>query len=328
MASALLALTLWLSGPQQLVRANLWLQDLSLRLHQPPASPDVVLVLVDERSLASIGRWPWRRALHAHVIQHITAGQPQSIGLDFLLAEPDLDYPEDDLVLAESMAHSGRVVLPVVRGLDEHSATLPLPLFTQAAARLGHVHVPLDEDGGVRRFYAREGLGPQPWLYLGLSMLCVTTPERPDCQATQHKAPAERQRQGLTHIALAQGQPPFAMYAYIDVLRGQIPASAFRNKHVVIGTAAAGLGTALRPRHRIRLPRAAAGPHPQRCTAKPAHHQRQRVGQPLVEHGACRPGFGGTVGAGPLGSFAHLCRDGAADLAGSHGRACAVAHQL
>lgn len=248
MASALLALTLWLSGPQQLVRANLWLQDLSLRLHQPPASPDVVLVLVEERSLASIGRWPWRRALHAHVIQHISAGQPQSIGLDFLLAEPDLDHPEDDLVLAESMANSGRVVLPVVRGLDEHSATLPLPLFTQAAARLGHVHVPLDEDGGVRRFYAREGLGSQPWLYLGLSMLCVTAPERPDCQATQHKAPAEPapwQRQGLMHIALAQGQPPFAMYAYIDVLRGQIPASAFRNKHVVIGTAAAGLGTAL-----------------------------------------------------------------------------------
>ena len=35
------------------------------------------------------------------------------------------------------------------------------------------------------------------------------------------------------------------MYAYIDVLRGQIPASAFRHKHVVIGTAAAGLGTVL-----------------------------------------------------------------------------------
>ena len=135
MASALLALTLWLSGPQQLVPANLWLQDLSLRLHQPPASPDVVLVLVEERSLASIGRWPWRRALHAHVIQHISAGQPQSIGLDFLLAEPDLDHPEDDLVLAESMAHSGSVVLPVVRGLDEHSATLPLPVFRKASVK-------------------------------------------------------------------------------------------------------------------------------------------------------------------------------------------------
>lgn len=248
MSAALLALTFWLSGPQQLERANLWLQDLALRMQKHAPSPDVVLVLVDEPSITSIGRWPWRRALHAHVIQQISAGQPQSIGLDFLLTEPDFDYPEDDLVLAESMANSGHVVLPVVRSLDKQAATLPLPIFTQAAARLGHVHLPLDEDGGVRSFYALEGMGQQPWLHLALSMLCLTQPERPSCLSTHHKTPTEAapwQRDGLTHIAFAQSQPPFAMYSYIDVLRGHIPASAFRNKHVIIGTAATGLGTTL-----------------------------------------------------------------------------------
>ena len=35
------------------------------------------------------------------------------------------------------------------------------------------------------------------------------------------------------------------MYSYIDVLRGYIPASAFRNKHVLIGRAAAGLDITL-----------------------------------------------------------------------------------
>lgn len=207
-----------------------------------------MLVVADERSIAAIGRWPWRRALHAHVIAQIHAGQPRSIGLDFLLTEPDLDYPEDDLVLAETMARSGRVVLPVVRGFGGQTVTTPLPAFTQAAARLGHVHVALDPDGGVRSFYAREGAGDQPWLQLALSMRCLDSPDAPTCAATSHMLPPAQgawQRHQPMHIAFAAGRPPFTMYAYIDVLRGQIPASAFRHKHVVIGTAAAGLGTVL-----------------------------------------------------------------------------------
>ena len=108
MSLCLLALVFWLSGPLQFPRANLWFKDLALRLHSPEPSPDVVLIAVDERSLASIGRWPWRRALHAHLIDFVSMGQPRSIGLDILLAEADLDYPEDDALLAHSMVRSGR----------------------------------------------------------------------------------------------------------------------------------------------------------------------------------------------------------------------------
>lgn len=246
MSLGLLALVLWLSSPQQLPRVNLWLQDLSLRVQQHDPSPDVVLVLADERSLASIGRWPWRRALHAHTIQHISAGQPLSIGLDFLLSEPDLDYPEDDMVLAASIANSRRVVLPVVHHRNAQSAQLPLPMFALTAARLGHVHLQLDADGGMRSFYAREGVGDAPWLQLGLSMLCLPQPERPFCTNSNRKTappPGMWQRHDRMHIAFATGAPPFAMYSYIDVLQGHIPASAFRNKHVLIGTAATGLGS-------------------------------------------------------------------------------------
>lgn len=246
MSLGLLALVLWLSGPQQLSRANLWLQDISLRLQKNTPSLDVVLVLVDERSLGSIGRWPWRRALHAHAIQKISADQPQSIGLDFMLSESDLDYPEDDYVLANAIANSGRVVLPVARGSGERAADLPLPLFNLSAARLGHVHLAMDDDGGVRSFYAREGAGARAWLHLGLSMLCVSQPERPFCAAssTQSMTPYSNwQRFDRQHFALAEGKPPFTMYSYIDVLSGKVPAGAFRSKHVLIGTAATGLGS-------------------------------------------------------------------------------------
>lgn len=182
MSLGLLALVFWLSGPLQFPRANLWFKDLALRLHSPEPSPDVVLIAVDERSLASIGRWPWRRALHAHLIDFVSMGQPRSIGLDILLAEADLDYPEDDALLAHSMVRSGRVVLPLVSSGNAQTTSLPLPLFAQAAARLGHVHLPLDPDGGVRSFYAREGFAQHQWLHLGLSMLCLSQPQNPDCR--------------------------------------------------------------------------------------------------------------------------------------------------
>ena len=48
----------------------------------------------------SIGRWPWRRALHAQLVDVVTAQNPKAIGLDILFSEPDLDYPLDDALLA------------------------------------------------------------------------------------------------------------------------------------------------------------------------------------------------------------------------------------
>ena len=104
LALSLGSLVLWWSLPGQLQRGNAWLQDWATRWHARAAAPEVVLVLVDEPSIAAIGRWPWRRALHAQLVRHIDAGQPQSIALDLLFTEEDLDYPQDDLLLAQALA--------------------------------------------------------------------------------------------------------------------------------------------------------------------------------------------------------------------------------
>ncbi|WP_369293822.1 CHASE2 domain-containing protein, partial [Klebsiella pneumoniae] len=40
----------------------------------------------------------------------------------------------------------------------------------------------------------------------------------------------------------ARDRSPFTTYSYIDVLRGRIPAAAFRGTYVRIGPTAAGLG--------------------------------------------------------------------------------------
>jgi two-component system, cell cycle sensor histidine kinase and response regulator CckA len=54
-----------------------------------PASASVVIVDIDEKSLARFGQWPWPRYRLARLLQTINESGAASIGLDLILAEPD-----------------------------------------------------------------------------------------------------------------------------------------------------------------------------------------------------------------------------------------------
>jgi adenylate cyclase len=65
------------------------LLDLRFRL-RPPHSPDVAIVIVeiDDASIAEIGRWPWSRQVLAQLLDHIIVAGPKVICLDLLFTEP------------------------------------------------------------------------------------------------------------------------------------------------------------------------------------------------------------------------------------------------
>ena len=276
----MLALAWWLADPQQLQRSNFVVQDGAARLLQQPATPEIVLVDIDEESVAAIGRWPWRRAIHAQLVRQLSAQNPKAIALDILFSEADLDHPADDLLLADAMADSGRVVLPFAHDLRGQMVE-PLPVLAQAAAALGHVQLAVDSDGGVRRFapyVARDGeeadaidalpaqtvppasaaaapapstvraTPPNAFPHLGLAMLCLQQPGARWCRVPAAPLPAPR------YIQFASGYPAFATYSYIDVVRGTIPPSAFRGKYVVVGSTATGI------RPRVPTPSRSGGP--------------------------------------------------------------------
>ncbi len=46
---------------------------------------DVVVVDIDDRSLATLGSWPWPRERLARILDAIAAGNPRAIGVDILL---------------------------------------------------------------------------------------------------------------------------------------------------------------------------------------------------------------------------------------------------
>ncbi len=58
------------------------------------AAEPVVIVAIDEASLANHGQWPWPRTTLARLITTIAAADPAAIGIDILMPEPDRLSPE------------------------------------------------------------------------------------------------------------------------------------------------------------------------------------------------------------------------------------------
>jgi adenylate cyclase len=52
-----------------------------------PASPDVVVLAIDDASIAEIGRWPWPRSVMARLIDRLTDAEPAAVGFDIVQSE-------------------------------------------------------------------------------------------------------------------------------------------------------------------------------------------------------------------------------------------------
>ena len=92
-----------------------WLQyvtcrDGMMRWRGPIAPPgEIVLVAIDEASIARFGQFPWPRSLMAQTIDQISAAQPRVIALDVLYTDPTNEA--DDRALAGAIARAGNVVV-------------------------------------------------------------------------------------------------------------------------------------------------------------------------------------------------------------------------
>lgn len=153
--------------------------DTALSLFAREARPDIVIVAIDEPSLARLGRWPWSRRVHAALVDALSAARVRAIGMDILFAEPDTDDPEADRILADAIRRSGRVVLPVLpergAGAARIKVTQPLPELAHAAAQSGHVDVELDPDGLVRSVFLEAGMGAVRWPAFALALARLGT---------------------------------------------------------------------------------------------------------------------------------------------------------
>jgi len=138
---------------------EIWSRRVSDRLYLPySADQRIVLVAIDDASMARLGRWPWDRAVHGKLIDNIASAGPLAIGYDVNFPEPSDTV--NDTALASAIKAAGNVVLPVElellsmnsnSGYTVKSFLPPISQIAAAAAGIGHTNTPQDADGVVRR---------------------------------------------------------------------------------------------------------------------------------------------------------------------------------
>jgi CHASE2 domain-containing sensor protein len=154
------------------------------RIAPPQPDPDIVIVDINEASLAALskdyGRWPWPRQVLGEFLENIEKQQPKAVVFDILFSDADVFNPDSDAYFNAAIASANNVFFPMLR-LDPESDELSqikasqipgvmpmhdeepepdatmgiiLPHFQAAidSGRVGTHNVSLDSDGVVRNY--------------------------------------------------------------------------------------------------------------------------------------------------------------------------------
>jgi hypothetical protein len=133
-----------------------------------PRTPSVpiVIVSIDEDSFDELDLpWPFPRALHATLIDRISAARPLAIGVDVLFPEPSPRGAADDAALGAAVARAGNVVLAAAITTVSESfyvktdLNAPVPSIRKGAVAVAPVSYTTDVDGNIRRSMLRHRLG-------------------------------------------------------------------------------------------------------------------------------------------------------------------------
>lgn len=209
---------------------------------------DIVVVAIDNRSLAELGRWPWPRARHQALLESLARYGPRAVAYDVLLVEPDLTPGADD-ALASALTAGPPVFLPLtfdVPGPDgaPYEVLAPIAPLAARAAGLGQVNVDFDSDGVIRRTYMVERDGERAWPHLMAFMQAAAegTPRPASTGAAAGPARAPLLREAPLLVSFAGPPGHFRTVSFIDVVNGATPAEFLRDKLVLVGATADGLG--------------------------------------------------------------------------------------
>ncbi len=127
---------------------------------RPPA--DVIVVGIDDETFAELNvQWPFRRGMHARVMDRLAADGAKLIAYDVQFTEPSPFPREDEKLLAAASRHASRLVLATT-DVDERAGTRVLGdgrAFEDIGGRVGNAVLPADANAVRRRVpYAVQGL--------------------------------------------------------------------------------------------------------------------------------------------------------------------------
>ncbi len=186
-------------------------------------SQEIIIIGVDEESLADLGAWPFPRRYHASLLQRLH--QARVIGFDMLFSESTAD----DKQFSTAMAAAPPVIMATAHNYRHH---ILKPASTLSGYfGIGHIEIVLSRDGVVRKsniFYQQ-----------GHTVFPAFSSAILNSVADSKDSNPEGKEVLINHYG---PEISFLYLSYRNVLNGTIPDKFFKDRFVLIGAEALGIG--------------------------------------------------------------------------------------
>jgi CHASE2 domain-containing sensor protein len=235
------------------------------RLIVPEPDPDIIIVNIDEASLAAMsqeyGRWPWPRQVLGEFVEQIEKQQPKAVVFDILFSDADVYNPDSDAYFDNAIANTSNTYFPMLRldpsadalsqirpamipgarplpdvPQDENTTVaMVLPHFQSAldGGRLGLHNIYPDSDGVARRYNVyREDYG---WALPSLPARIAREQGWPEPDAQQVLLNWRGSPFTYRHVSFSD------VYLDMGSKEKKRPQDEFKNKIVIIGSTAPSL---------------------------------------------------------------------------------------
>ena len=232
---------------------------LKTRFSSPQADPRIVILDVDERSIAALsetqGRWPWSRDVLASGLEKLDTLGAKAVLFSVLLAEPDKQNPSADAAMSATAEIFRPAGFPLIRlakendalseikvsmlpnsenspGSEDKTIAVIVPLFPSMHDRLGIANQLPDADGIVRRYpywWAEEGFRIPSIAQSTLVAGGISTKDLPDRYALNWR----NKKDGYQRISFSD--------LYLDKLT-EMQKSELKQAIIVLGVSAPGIG--------------------------------------------------------------------------------------
>lgn len=209
------------------------------------ASPDdrILIVEIDNDTLAKLGNFPWARRIHAQFLNRAKSAGPRVIAYDILFLEP-MD-PADDAAMANAVRQGAPTYLPVlyqVPGENGAAETMIMPIepLPTAAAGLGEVNLLFDSDGLVRRAQLQTNAASRALPHL-MELTYREMLGKPSAAYQRKLAESTTATDETLYVPMAH-VGTFRRLSFASVLSGEVPPAFLKDKVLLVGATADGMG--------------------------------------------------------------------------------------
>ncbi len=244
----------WLSPQGSGWFADEWLRDRALRLQTTSApEPRMLVVDIDEASLAEIGPWPWPSSKIADLTEILlTDYRARGVALDIVLPQPG-DHDGDTrllllsqnmpLVLAQAFDYSVNRPQPLREGRLGGAADIAAPAMPAsgylanhaglaAAPHIGNIGFIPDADGALRRLPLLTNYDGKAYPALTLALMT---------SAGQPLAPAQLRDAAAARIGYQRDWSAYTVVSAADMLAHRIAPAGAERRLVLVGSSSLSL---------------------------------------------------------------------------------------